>query len=180
MNLVVKIISNSVSPSIRGILNAIGLSGKRQVLMSAGRELYRQTMQNFGVDSEYKDKKWPALSPKYAKRVGHSNSTLTKSGELKNSIRLSTPVGDMIKIYTNNPYAAAQFFGSKKTNLPARNAFPINNTTNPSNIRLTTNSDRDMFKVITHRLTQVSNNSLPINTAWKRMSVEYGNPFASN
>jgi hypothetical protein len=62
--------------------------------------------------------------------------------------------------------------------MPPRNYWPLNNTNDKSFIRLVDSADRDMFKVITHRMTQLSSGAFPTNTNWKRSLPQYGTPYS--
>lgn len=178
MQITIHKVQDSVTPSINNLIKSISSTGKNQLLLFGGRELLRQTRNNFGGGSQYRDKNWSPLSKAYAKKVGHYNATDERTGQLKNSILLGRPRSNFIEIYTRNKYAAAIAFGDKKKKLPARNFWPVQNSGNPSYNRLTYNSDRDLFKVLTTRLNILSNGSFPRqSTMIERMRPEYGSPW---
>lgn len=169
---------DQVTPSINNLISAISRHGRKQILRYGGRELLRQTKANFGATGPYREKAWPPLSKNYAKKVGSSVPTELRSGELKNSIMLSAPRDNIIELYTTNPYAAAQAFGYKPRNLPARNYFPIQNMGKPTYSRLVYSAEKDLFKAITSQLTALSKGAFPLqSTPTNRMTPEYGNPF---
>ena len=169
---------DQVTPSINSILSSIEVSGRRQVLMDAGKEFLRMTRDNFG-NNTYKDKEWSPLSKIYAKKVGHSNATLKITGELFNSIKLKAPTNDSIEIYTKDKRAAALCFGYKPRHLPARNFFPMINYGSPAINALTLSADRGMFNLITKKLNVLSKGSLPYQQATNRSTPTYGNPFTA-
>ena len=170
---------NSVSPSIKNILNALSVNGRNTLLKYAGEEFKKMTKQNFGSGGEYRDKPWKNLSPTYAKRVKHSNATLVKSGELKSSITLGAPRnGNYISIFTTNPYARTHMLGDKSRNIPRRNFWPMQ-FTSPSYARPVLAADQNLFKLINNKLSILSNNALPRQTTMtNRSSFTYGNPFS--
>ena len=174
----IKKIKDEVTPSIRNIIKAISQSGRTQVLQSAGREFLRETKANFGKSGAYRDKPWAKLSPAYSQKVHRNYATEQVSGKLKASIQLGQSRGNYIEIYTRNVYAAAQAFGYKPRHLPARNFFPIENVGGPTYNRLVFKSQRDLYKVISSRLTILSSGALPIQgTLMNRAPLTYGNPF---
>ena len=149
-------------------------------MIAAAQEFVRQTKANFSTDTKYKEKPWAPLSPKYAKKVGHSQSTLKLSGALYNSILTNSPRANWIEVFTKNPYAAAHTFGYKPHHLPARNFWPIQ-FYSPTYSRPLYNSEKDLIIEIGKRFTIFSNGILPRLTggAILRSPPQYGNPFAS-
>jgi|ERR1035437_819559 phage gpG-like protein len=178
MNLRIINTYNSVSPQISGIIKAIDVQGIRKILAAAADEFIRQTRQNLSTNTKYKDKKWPPLSPAYAKRVGRTEATLKRSGALYNSIQKSSPRNGWIEVFTKNPYAGVHFAGSKKRNIPQRNFFPMQlNSLTYS--RPTYNSEKDLIMEIGKRFNILSGGVLPrlSSGAISRSSPSYGNPF---
>jgi len=70
-------------------------------------------------------KRWPAYSPKYAKK--HPGPpTLIRSGVLMNSVRsFATNQAGYVVAQGSKNYAAAQQFGYRGTRLPARPYVPV-------------------------------------------------------
>lgn len=180
MNLSIVQSYNSVSKDIEGIIRALGFSGRRKLLMTVASEFVKQTKSNMGgAGDKYKEKRWPSLSPKYAKRVGRSEATLKVSGNLQGSIQMGAPRSNWIEVFTKNPYAAAHTFGSKKTRLPARNFWPVQ-FFNPTYSRPLFNSEKDMIAELSKRLVMFSGGVLPrLSTAINRSPPQYGNVFSA-
>lgn len=166
-------IRDEVTPSIESIIRSLGSSGRNQVLRAGGREFLREVKANFiAGGGPYRGNAWPA------KKDG-SPASLKKTGELMNSIKLGSPRNNFIDIYTRNPYAAAQAFGNKARNLPARNFFPDRKVGSPNYGKQVWSSQRDLYTVITRQLTLQSAGSLPRqSTAIPRAQITYGNPFS--
>ena len=116
---------DSVTPQLIAIQRAFNQQGRRKLLLSAGQEFLRQIRSNLSTNTKYKEKQWPPLSPKYAKRVGRSQATLKQSGALYRSIQMNSPRKNWVEIYTKSPYAATHFMGDKRRNIPQRNFFPM-------------------------------------------------------
>jgi len=98
---------------------------RRQMAMAMGREFFNIVHSNFGQNGVDRPKTWPALSAKYARRVGRGYATLYRRGRLKASGRLFV-MGDKAVIEFGGPsapYAEAHQFGT--THLSARPFFPI-------------------------------------------------------
>jgi len=170
---------DSVTPSLKNIIKALDEPGRRKLLTQTGEKFIEITKQNFGNSGRYRGNVWPRLSDKYSKRVGRKNATLYRSGDLYNSIKLSSPRGNFIIAYTKSPYAAAQAFGSKRTNLPARNYWPMENVT-PTYSRLIFGAERELVLTIGRNLTILSNGQLPsLSSNIQRSSFTSGNPFTS-
>ena len=177
MQLNIRKVQDSVTPSLQGIMRSINSNGRRNVLLSAGREFLRITKNNFGAAGKYRDKQWPQLSPAYAKKVGHSNATLVGTGKLRDSIRMNAPRSNYVEIYTTNKYAAAIAFGNKKRNLPGRQWAPMQFST-PNYSRLVWSAERDLVFEIGKRLNILSNGALPrLSSMIQRSPFAYGNPF---
>ena len=174
-------ITDTVTLSINNIIRSIGSSGRLQLLTIAGQEFLRETQSNFGQGGDrYKDKAFAPLSDRYSKVVGRKTATLDKTGELRDSIKLSVK-NNVAYITTSNSYAAAIAFGYAPRNLPPRNYWPMQNVNGPNYSRLQQNADKDMFNVINKKLNQLSNGSLSIITETpQRSTIEYGNIFNSN
>ena len=52
---------DQVTPSILGIIRAIGNQGRRRLLLSAGQKFLEMTKSNFGNSGKYRDKSWAPL-----------------------------------------------------------------------------------------------------------------------
>lgn len=173
-------IRDSVSRQIDVLKKTLGTQGRRQVLLSVGREFIQEAQSNFGGKSSvFKDGIWPPLSKQYAKKVGHTSSTLEKTGALRNSIRMDNPLLNYITVYTKNPYAATHMLGSSKLNVPKRNFFPVEfQGGNANRSRLVWNSQLRITFEIGKRFHQISGGILPIPSYFQqRMTYEIGNPF---
>ena len=170
--------NDSVTPAINSIIKVFSQSGMNRILRFAGQEFIRQTKSNFGnPGGKYKSSPWKPLSPAYAKRIGSKQATLHRTGALYNSIKMNSPKGNYVEIYTKSPYGAAHQFGVRKNHLPARPFFPIESRT-PSYSRLVFNSERDLIQVISKAMTSMSGNALPrLSTGITRSQYSYGSPF---
>jgi phage gpG-like protein len=172
-------IYDTVTPALHNIVWAFGDQGRRLLLISTARKFIEETKSNFGKTGKYRDKEWPALSAAYAKKVGRRTATLKKTGALMSSIKMNSPRKNFVEIYTNIPYAAANVFGSKKQNIPARNFWPVQ-FTQPSYSRLLFNAEKDMIVEIGKRLNVLSSGVLPrLSSNIVRSQLQYGNPFTS-
>ena len=170
--MLIRKIRDEVSPSIRNIMSSLK-QGRSQLLQAAGREFQRQTKVNFGNGGTYRPKSWKPLS-------NGGPATLVRTGKLKNSIQLGQPRGNYIEIFTRDVRAAALFFGYKPRHLPARNPFPMEYVGSPTYNRLTFKSEKEMFRIITMKLTMLSRGALPNQGALtKRATLSYGNPLLS-
>lgn len=179
LNCSVKQISNTISPSIRNIINALSSHGKSSVLNAAGQKFKQMTLSNFGGNGQYKESNWPPLSRVYAKKVGRSNATLEKTRALYESIKVSAPKGNTIQIYSKNPYASVHAFGSTKLNIPKRNYWPTRNYSNTLASMLN-KSETEMINTISKQFNILSSGQLPIITNINtKTNIIYGNVFAS-
>lgn len=97
--------------------------GKDRILRALGAKLKYLTVQNFGATGTDRPSEWAPLSPHYAKRVKRPIATLELSGALLRSLRVSSPEGNSISVYTDSPYAEAHQKGNR--NLLARPFFPV-------------------------------------------------------
>ena len=178
MDLNIRKLNDSVTPQIDSILRSIGMSGKRRLLLATAQEFQRETKANFGGGNDtYKDKRWPSYSRAYTKKKGKSQPDLKVTGALMNSIKIGSPRSNWIEVYTKHPYAAAQGFGYRPRNLPARQFFPVQ-MVGSSYSRPTYNSQRDMTIVISKMMTLLSGGVLPRQSpAVMRMMPSYGSPF---
>jgi phage gpG-like protein len=178
MQISINLVRNSVSPQISSIIKTFNRSGMNRILRFAGEEFIRQTKSGFrSPGGKYKAKPWPALSPAYAKRIGSKQATLHRTGALYNSIKMNSPKGTYVEIYTKSPYGAAHQFGVRSRHLPARPFFPVESKT-PSYSRLVFNSERDLLQVISKSMTSMSKNALPrLSAGITRSQYSYGNPF---
>lgn len=179
MQINIKKIQDSITPQINNIIRAIGSQGRKRILLVAGQKFQEMTKQNFGNSGKYRDSQWPPLSAKYAKKVGRKNATLKKSGDLYNSILLGQPRSNYIEIFTKSPYAAAHTFGSKRTNLPKRNFWPVQFLT-PTYSRLLFNAEKDLVTTISRQMTILSSGALPLQSSnIERSQPQYGNIFSA-
>ena len=169
-------INDTLTTQIRNMQNALSISGRNQILRRVGNRFLELSKSTFGGNAQYRGNKWPPLSSQYAKRVGGNTPTLLQSGALKQSLRVGMPRGSWIEVYTNNRYAAAQFLGSKKNNLPARRFMPVE-TSGRNLFRLTTSGEREIVNEISKALTQLSLGAFPrIYKITSRMKYERGSP----
>jgi len=166
-----------VTPHLNNIINALKTAGRNRVLKDVGNEFKRMTQLNFGSGGRYRSKTWAPLSKEYAKKIGTTQATDKRSGNLYSSIKVGSPTNNFIAIYTRNPYAAAIAFGNSKKNLPARNYWPIEIYGRPTFGKLVLNADRDMFYFITRRFNIVSNGALPVFQMTQRATMNIGSPF---
>ena len=84
---------------------------------------------NIGDSGPYRPMSWPALSPKYAARVGRAHATLLVDGDLLSAIQV-----DGNTVSTSNdrvPYALVHQFGGGN-NIPARPYFPMLENRDPT------------------------------------------------
>lgn len=95
------------------------------VLRKIGAILKRLTVDNLGFTGPGRPSQWAPLSPRYAKRVKRPEATLDLTGDLLRSLRVGSPDGEGIDVYTDNVYAEAHQNGNPARNLPARPFFPI-------------------------------------------------------
>jgi len=169
---------NGVSPSIKNIIRALSIQGRKNVLLYAGKKFLEITKRNFGTYGEFREKTWKPLSKNYAKRIGNSTPTLLRTGELMNSIKIGSTRTNSIEIFTRDKRAGALAFGYKPNNIPPRNFWPIQNMGSPSYNRLMFNAEKEMFITISKRFNVLSSGVLPYqSTLTKRMLPSYGNPF---
>lgn len=87
-----------------------------------GSAFHTIVLQNFGDSGVDRPTAWPALSPRYAKRVKRSHATLVLSGELMRSVK-SEATSDHAHIWSDTEYSAAHQFGEGR--MPERPFFPI-------------------------------------------------------
>lgn len=178
-DLSIKVIQDTVTPAINSIMSAIDGIGRNKALSKVAETFKIETQSNFGSSGTFKANQWPPLSVKYAKKVGSSEATLNRSGKLKNSIMVGNINKDSISVYTTNPYAAAQMFGYKKKNLPARNFWPAE-FTSPNYSKLIYKSQVELTRVIETSFNVSSNGNLPIETSgFQPMTPAYGNLFSN-
>jgi phage gpG-like protein len=170
---------DSVTSQLQGILRAIGLQGRKRLLIGAGNEFISQIKSNFGQPGgKYKETTWPPLSKAYAKRVGSSTPTLKRTGALQNSFQMNSPRANYIEVFTKNKYAAAHLFGSKKQGIPKRNFMPIQ-FYQPTYSRLLMSAEKDLVIEISKRMNILSGGALPrLSSAINRSLPSYGNPFS--
>lgn len=180
MQLNIKLIQNSVSPQLSGILRALGLQGRRRVLMGAGQEFIKMIKSNFGGGgSMYRaeGQKWAPYSKSYAKIKGKSQPDLVKTGALMNSFQMASPRKSYVEVFTKNPYAAAIAYGYKPRNLPPRQYFPIQSY-NKSYNRLSFNAEKNIIFELGKRFTILSGGALPrLSPSIIRSLPTYGSPF---
>jgi hypothetical protein len=138
------------------------------------------TKMDFGSSGPYRGKQWPQYSTKYAKKHG-STPTEVRSGKLRDSIQLGPPRGNWIEIFTTNPAAATQFFGSssRRKNIPARNPFPMEHQ-GLTYARPSFAADKQLVVTIGKQLSILSSGYLPYqSSAIVRSTYQYGNPLIS-
>lgn len=104
------------------------------------------TRENFGDEGVDRPNEWPALSPKYAKRVKRDHATLFLSGDLETSITFDASNPDYAEVSTANPYASAHQFGNPDGNLPARGFFPLTNEYDGADAQLTEFAEAEVLK----------------------------------
>lgn len=88
------------------------------------------TRNNFGVWGVDRPEEWPALTPKYSKRVDRTYATLYSTGNwnsgfLFESIQWDGSNPDYGIVWSDCPYAATHQFGDMDRNIPARQFMPI-------------------------------------------------------
>lgn len=169
--------SNTVSPEIDRMIKSLSSSSTRKILSNVAQEFINQTKSNFGTSGNYREKQWPAYSISYAKKVNTTTPTLYRSGKLYNSIKINSNGGNWIGVSSNTAYSAAQTFGSPKTNLPARNFWPVQ-FQSPNYSRLLLNSEKQINNVIARQLVIQSDGAFPY-PIFTRQTFTYGNPFRS-
>lgn len=90
-------------------------------------ERYVQMVQNaIGEDGFGRPAPWPALSPKYARRVHPPVPTLYRSGRMYRGIRIKKINQYAYAVVSEGtPYSSVHQRGNPARNLPARPFFPI-------------------------------------------------------
>lgn len=179
MQFTIKKLQDDVTKSIKNIKRAISQQGRRKLLTIAGSSFLKMTQDNFGSSGQYRDATWSKLSPAYAKKVGSTTATLLRSKTLKDSIKMSTPKGNYVEIYSDNAYVAAHMLGSPKQNIPKRNMFPVQ-FLSPSYIKLLEPASRELGSVISRQLVLASAGALPLLSSNDFIQVPaYGSVFSS-
>ena len=169
---------DSITPQIKNMRTAMGISGRRRVLISAGDRFKKLAQATFGTGGRYRGNNWPAYSPEYAEKERTSSPTLLRSGALKNSIKTMSPRTNYVEVFTALPYASAQFFGNPKKKLPGRRFFPMESA-GSTMWRLGYSAEKDMVVDIQKRFMILSNGALPYISSIMRSRYEYGNPRLS-
>lgn len=168
--------SDQVSPLLDAIIQTFEKE-RHNILKDLGEKFLELTLSNFGANGENRSTPWKSLSKKYAKKVGRSYATLDRTGALKESIKLKI-TSEYAIISTSNKYAAAQAFGYRPRNLPARNFWPIQNYGSPSYGTLVPNANEQMFNTLNKSININSYGALPLlSRPSSEVVVVYGNPF---
>ena len=99
-------------------------------------------MENFGETGTDRPEEWPALSPKYAKRVGREEATLFVTGTLMNSVEIDPYNPDAAVVSTKCSYAMAHQYG--EGNMPKRPFFPM------TDLELTPYAEQQVMEAAQH------------------------------
>lgn len=170
---------DTVTPQLHGMMNTINDTGRRRLLTFMARRFQEMCWSTFGSGGRrFRGNTWKPYSKSYAKKVGSSTPTLLRTGALKGSIRWLAPRSNFVTVYTVNPYAAPQFFGSKK-GLPPRRFMPVESSGGKSMWRLTYVAEIEMNTEISKRMRQLSGGAFPFFTpaSMGRSKYSYGNPL---
>jgi phage gpG-like protein len=128
----------TINATVEGLVDL--LAAEFQAAKVAGQaamaeKFFEITRENFGNDGIDRPIEWPALSPKYAKRVGREHATLFVSGELEASLTWqSTP--EYAEVFTDSEYAEVHQFGGGN-HIPARPFMPLKNASAVEDAELT-------------------------------------------
>lgn len=173
----IKKISDTITPQIKSIENAIGTAGRKKVLIEVANKFKNMAQSTFGANKNtYRGNTWPRYSKLYAKKVGSFTPTLLRTSKLKSSINVTNPQSNSITVQSDIKYSAAQFFGNKK-GLPSRKYFPVEGQ--GIMWRLTARADRDLMIESLRNFYNLSNGALPQNLGmFNRMTYSAGNPFS--
>ena len=111
--------------SIEGLAEAKFNELRQPVQAAMAERFFDITRSNFGATGVDRPTEWPALSPRYAKRVDRDYATLFVSGVLESSVQWASSPSEAI-VWTDNEYAPAHQWGDG--HIPARPFMPIYRT----------------------------------------------------
>lgn len=117
-------------------------------------KFFELTRENFGSEGIDRRVEWPALSPKYAKRVKRDYATLFLSGDLESSLTWEGSNPEYAEVFSDNPYAMAHQFGNPSGNLPSRPFMPLTNVAEAENAELTDFAEAEVLKAAENAISE--------------------------